>query len=1003
MIIKCSRGYDFAGLIDYLLRRGEHQDRGEARIIRMEGVYDERTAAAQMARNAALAPCRMRPVVHMMARAEVGLSDARNAELSCRMVDAAGLAGRPYMAVVHDDDHVHVVVCEMDDLGRPPPRIQFAQALGRPVTSDEAKAMPKGAVKSRAWDSHLPMRLAKLARQLEVEWGLRELPSRSVAIELQEPQLLHSQRQRLEARGEVALQDRYFDQVRSALVLPSWEMRIRALGQHGLNLRVVSSGERKRGLQLYSISNPRECVKISAFGFGGLAKLDASADQPFVEYQASHPRPPITLNKPEKTFDQGFQKLQVQFREEIKQWHRATARRKSAFKRYKAEKLAVGMQIEQLRLTLQPCAGASAARFAASGLRRDLVARAQAELSYALAEAGPARKKPVFAEFVKRRARLRDADAIRIWRDLQDKVTETRRLRIAKMIASLRRSLHGIRERAKTLHNELKAFTQPLSVATSSLKSHGLALRASEAEARRQSQQRQASDLAMRADQAGHRILVDPNRCVRIESWTVSATDKALLDDPSNLAIFERMAAKQTAEVDALKDLIRQPGLLRRTTKGNYALSMKAVEARCPASARWSRQAEVLSLASIVIAGLRQQQHDEARNEKALASNILLNQSHTTSAEATRVVSHLAAAESFRSQIEQILREDEERRADEQATQSARAARARLLEQRTQEALEQRAREQSVAPQSADRHSASDPARRPLPDASVVQAEQRKRLLAATSQRPGDSPEVRQYLENWAARIHAFSADRPMGRNDLVAIENQALLGMVRQGLTATQIEPFLEERSPASALGMSTLADVQRNQAINDELARQRDQQDRARVLRDLGKLAPPSETGKEFVRLWQELLEENLVNPNASSEDRNRAIDHDVARMLIKRRCAAIEVAEAIMDCSPSLASKPPSDRKEYATELLSYFIDEDGYRLLIQQMTASSGGNESTRPLISVQPMPDSRRASTSGALSDDHDAGASGDHLKGSVEGHQAQRGQIYRPGAHDHGL
>lgn len=1003
MIIKCTRGRDFAGLIDYLLRHGEHQDRGEARIIRMEGVYDERTAAAQMARNAALAPCRMRPVVHMMARAEVGLTDARYADLACRMVDAAGLAGRPYMAVVHDDDHVHVVVCEMDDLGRPPPRIQFAQALGRPVTSDEAKAMPNGAVKSRAWDSHLPMRLTKLARQLEVEWGLRELPSRSVAIELQEPQLLHSQRQRLEARGEVALQDRYFDQVRSALALPSWEMRIRALGQHGLNLRVISSGERKRGLQLYNISNPRECVKISAFGLGGMAKLDVSADQPFVEYQASHPRPPITLNKPEKTFDQGFQKLQVQFREEIKQWHRATARRKSAFKRYKAEKLAVGMQIEQLRLTLQPCAGASAARFAASGLRRDLVARAQAELSYALAVAGPARKKPVFAEFVARRAKLGDADAMRVWHDLEDQVTETRRLRIAKMIASLRRSLHGIKERAKTLHNELKAFTQPLSVATLSLKSRGLALRASEADARRQSQQRQASYLAMRADQADHRILVDQRQRVRIEGWKATAADNALMDDPGNLAIFERIAARQTAEVDALKDLIRQPGLLRRTTKGDYALSMKAVEARCPASARWSKQAEVLSLASTVIAGLRQEQHHEARNEKALASNILLNQSHTTSAEAARVVSHLAAAEFFRSHIERVMREDEERRADEQATQSARAARARLLEQRTQEALEQRAREQSDAPQSADRHSASDPARRPLPDASVVQAEQRKRLLAATSPRPGDPPEVRQYLENWAARIHVFSADRPMGRNDLVAIENQALLGMVRQGLTATQIEPFLEERSPASALGMSTLADVQRNQAITDELARQRDQQDRARVRRYLGKLVPPSETGKEFVRLWQELLEEHMANPGASSEDRNRAIDHDVTRILIKRGRAAIEVAEAIIDFSPSLASKPPSDRKEYATERLSYFFDADGYRLLIEQMTASSGGKESTRPLTTVQAKPDSRRASTSGELSDHLDAGDSGDHLKGSVEGHQAQRRQIYRPGADGHGL
>lgn len=144
-------------------------------------------------------------------------------------------------------------------------------------------------------------------------------------------------------------------------------------------------------------------------------------------------------------------------------------------------------------------------------------------------------------------------------------------------------------------------------------------------------------------------------------------------------------------------------------------------------------------------------------------------------------------------------------------------------------------------------------------------------------------------------------------------------------------------------------------------------------------------------------------MADPDASSEDRNRAIDHDVARMLIKRRCAAIEVAEAIMDLSPSLASKPPSDRKEYATGRLSYFVDADGYRLLIEQMTASSRGKENTRPLTTVQAKPDSRRASTSGELSDDLDAGANGQRPNRMLDDSPSRRRQIYHPGTNGHDL
>lgn len=487
MICKFKRGTDFHGLFGYLLRHGQHGHRGDARIIATHGVYDERTAAAQMAYNAALSPSRTRPVVHLIGRAEIGLSDEKNAELARRMVHAAGLDGRPFVAIVHDDGHVHVAACEVDDFGNAPPRMLWSEAQGRAVTAEEAANLPGGSVKSRAWDSHLCNRLIKLAREVEREWGLRQLASTPKVRDAAEPCLERWQQERLNARGDVALQDRYFDQVRSALLLPTWQQRADALAEHGLKIRVAKYGERKRvrGLQVCSMSDARDFVKIAAFGLGGMPKLDATADQPFLQWEARKAGRPVILNKPERTFDPGFSRLQTEFRYELKEWHRTAETRKAAFARHKREKGLIALQTAQLAESMEPYATPAGLKAASGRLRRELQARAKAELDFALIKAGSARKRPVFIEFVQQRAALGDTDAARVHRNLANKVTETRGRRLDRMGSMLAESLLEIKQSAAKINAQIQSLAVPLRAAVDSLKVRAASLQAQHAQAMR--------------------------------------------------------------------------------------------------------------------------------------------------------------------------------------------------------------------------------------------------------------------------------------------------------------------------------------------------------------------------------------------------------------------------------------------------------------------------------------------------------------------------------------
>ena len=232
MIIKVVRGSYFGGVVDYITRRGRYAGQSDARVLEAPGLFDHRTFAAQLAYDAARDPRRSRPVVHLIARAEWTLSDAQYRELGDRMLKVAGLEGRAHIKVVHDepDDHednghLHLVVCEVDDEGKVPARRLWDKVGRREVSADEARNLPKRSVESRAWDSQLAWKLTRLAREVEVEWGLRQLSSKRAVRKLDEPEIARAQQEQLARTGMAPLQDRFFHEVRSALALPTWDER----------------------------------------------------------------------------------------------------------------------------------------------------------------------------------------------------------------------------------------------------------------------------------------------------------------------------------------------------------------------------------------------------------------------------------------------------------------------------------------------------------------------------------------------------------------------------------------------------------------------------------------------------------------------------------------------------------------------------------------------------------------------------------------------------------
>lgn len=296
MIIKIVRGDNFKGLIDYITRAGQYADgEDEARILRLEGLKSLKTATAQLLKSASKAPRRTRRAVHILCRAERNLTDAELEETFRRSLKALGLTGRQYVSVVHDDGHGHLGACELDKDGKPPPRRLYSLSLKRDVTPQEALDLDPGDVVSRSWDSHACWRLSKVARELEVEFGLKQLRTGvTTDMEADAGERIAVPDWQLKREGEIGLMPLAHDlgaEIKAALNLESWEDRAEALEMYGLGLRAYEGpNARREGIQIHALADPTHFCNGSSLGKNyGLGALNKRSSVLLKEWLAERP------------------------------------------------------------------------------------------------------------------------------------------------------------------------------------------------------------------------------------------------------------------------------------------------------------------------------------------------------------------------------------------------------------------------------------------------------------------------------------------------------------------------------------------------------------------------------------------------------------------------------------------------------------------------------------------------------------------------------------------
>ncbi|KQS51675.1 MULTISPECIES: hypothetical protein [unclassified Sphingomonas] len=181
MIIKVKQGDSAEGLLEYQRRlKGTPEEQAGVRVFAKQGIHNVENAAAVLDRLATKSG-RKNAIVHLIIRAERGLSDLEWNTAMIAVLDEAGLSAHRWIAFLHDHDdddpgdHMHIAAVAVDREGNPPPRFLRSESLERRVTRKEADALPRGDVSSRAWDSQLRRRLMSTARRLEDELCLRPL------------------------------------------------------------------------------------------------------------------------------------------------------------------------------------------------------------------------------------------------------------------------------------------------------------------------------------------------------------------------------------------------------------------------------------------------------------------------------------------------------------------------------------------------------------------------------------------------------------------------------------------------------------------------------------------------------------------------------------------------------------------------------------------------------------------------------------------------------------
>jgi hypothetical protein len=127
VIAKISKGKTFAGIGRYLYRVGKgHEAHVNPRVVAGDRVMRDdsrgwRPWVDDMVWCAEQLPDVVRPVWHCSLRAAPEdrlLTDAEWGRIAAEHIETMGLAGHPWVAVRHGDDHVHIVACRVDVQGQ---------------------------------------------------------------------------------------------------------------------------------------------------------------------------------------------------------------------------------------------------------------------------------------------------------------------------------------------------------------------------------------------------------------------------------------------------------------------------------------------------------------------------------------------------------------------------------------------------------------------------------------------------------------------------------------------------------------------------------------------------------------------------------------------------------------------------------------------------------------------------------------------------------------------
>ncbi|NJR78760.1 relaxase/mobilization nuclease domain-containing protein [Sphingomonas corticis] len=901
MIIKVTRGNDFAGVVDYIARLGSYACKGAARVIALERLHDLRTAAAQLAYDAALDPSRSRPVVHLIARAERGLSDDRYLNLAHRVLKAAGLDGHRFVAAVHDDDgHLHVVASEVDEDGAVPARIHWHKGEKRSVTAEEAEALPRGIVAKRAWDSHLAWRLTRVAREVEIDWNLRRLSSSAKANAPAEPRREQWQKERLARTGKVPLQDRYWTEIRAALALPGWGERTAALAAHGLVIRAHEVGGRVRGLQVHSLTDAQDFVKISAFEMGGMAKLDASAGQPFMAWAAQERRTAISLTKPATSGNPDMIAMQATFKAHIKEWRRREGTRIAAYRQRRRDTGAIDADMEDFANRFRPILTVPAFRQARAEKRRGLKALADARLAAALANAGPRTPQPVFVDFVRARAGTGDDRAARVYRDIAGDVSETRRRaldRVAMMAAELSATARALRERRDRLRSDIAAATAALRKVAGDLAQRAEAdtarIKAAMHTAARNTRTRLtflAEGLAQRLDASGHRIRVTDR--VHVDRWQPGPAEREIIQALANRRVFEQYARVQSEQVEALRDDVHRTGAVRRDGR-RVAFDPARSGIGNPQVLRWASEPEVVAALREID---RRQRTAQAHDERIEADR--------RCRDAATVLDRLRATVAVQAAVLTAWLPTQMANELRQASAAIRTRRADLT-----------AREADLRKQAA------------VERASIEQ--ERLTLLASLVPTGRVSGAVATYLDLWRRAVEPMPADRLIERSAMNVVEQDTVRAMLSQGFTEGALRGIVRDRSPlrvsndvandrrASEVLAQVLTDPAVRRVRDEKAAELAERQDRLDTMAMLERQTTRLPAEERWIELWLEILAERPLDTDIPRAERNRSIDHEVAAVMLGEGVTLVSTRSALMRCSPAFRALPSRERLAYVDE--------------------------------------------------------------------------------------